>query len=252
MVTGGGSGIGHALAAALAARGARHVVVADLDAGRAEAAAREIGQRASSAALDVADEAAVAALAGRVEADIGPIDFWFSNAGVNPGAGLGLPEAWASAISVNLMAHVHAARHALPPMERRGRGGFVITASAAGLLTDMRSATYTASKHAAVALAEWLAISAGDGVTVSCICPEGVRTAMTRADSAQAVDGSAFMPPGEIADRALDAIARGEFLVLTHPRTAEFEQRRATDRPRWLRGLRAARLRLFAPVPSLT
>ncbi len=251
-MTGGGSGIGRALATGLAMRGVGHVVVADLDGAGAEATARAIGRNASAAVLDVADEAAIAELADRVEREIGALDFWFSNAGVNPGAGLGSLDAWSSAIGVNLMAHVHAARHVLPRMERRSRGAFVITASAAGLLTDMRSATYAASKHAAVALAEWLAISAAFGVTVSCICPEGVRTPMTRADSVQAVDGGAFIPPDAVADQALDAVARGEFMVLTHPRTAEFEQRRATDRPRWLRGLRAARSRLFAPMPSPT
>ena len=246
VVTGGAGGIGQALAEELLARGARHVVMADIDAGRAEAAARAAGARA--ARLDVTDEAAVAHLVQEVEDGTGPIDFWFSNAGVGTDTGLGTPGEWRLALDVNLVAHVHAARHVLPRMEQRGQGHFVITASAAGLLSDTRTAAYTATKHAAVGLAEWLAITVGDGVRIACICPERVRTSMTSGGS-ERVAGTTIDAPAA-AGHALDGIARGEFLVLTHPRTAEFAQRRALDRPRWLRGMRELHRRQRAPAPA--
>jgi short-subunit dehydrogenase len=138
-------------------------------------------------------------------------------------------------------------------MASRGAGHFVITASAAGLLTDLRSAPYAASKHAAVALAEWLAIAhEEDGVAVSCICPEGVKTAMTSSDSRNAADGIAFMEASEAAEAILAGLERGGFLILPHPRVAEFEARRVNDRERWLRGMRRARERLAQAGAHLT
>lgn len=245
VVTGGGSGIGRALVEALAQRHARTIVVVDLHQESAAEVAAIINKSglasAMSVAMDVADDDSVAELVRRIESDSGPIDFWFSNAGVNVGEGLGAMSDWQTAIGVNLMSHVHAARHVLPRMEQRGAGGFVITASAAGLLSDMRNAAYTATKHAAIGFAEWLAITVGDGVRISCACPEGVLTGMTRPDSKSAGPGVSFLQACDVADQMLDAAARGDFLVLTHPRTAEFELRRVQDRPRWIDGMRKAR-----------
>jgi NAD(P)-dependent dehydrogenase (short-subunit alcohol dehydrogenase family) len=247
VVTGGGSGIGRALVAALAERRARAIIVVDRDERTASETADSVNQdglsMATAVAVDVANEDAIASLVRRVEREFGPIDFWFSNAGVNCGVGLGGSSEWETAIDVNLMAHVHAARHVLPGMEQRGAGGFVITASAAGLLSDMRNAPYTVTKHAVVGLAEWLAISVADGVTISCVCPEGVMTGMTRTDSKFAGSGIEFIEAHEVAGRTLDAVERGDFLVLTHPRTAEFELRRIRDRERWIEGMRKARTR---------
>jgi len=136
-------------------------------------------------------------------------------------------------------------------MAGRGRGHFVVTASAAGLLTDFRCAPYAASKHAAVALAEWLSIRhADDGVAISCVCPEGVRTGMTKPDSLKAGVASAFLEPEDVAREILDALKTGRFLVLPHPRVAEYEQRRATDRENWLGRMRAARRKLTQAAPS--
>jgi NAD(P)-dependent dehydrogenase (short-subunit alcohol dehydrogenase family) len=247
VVTGAGSGIGRALVEALAERDARTIIAID----RNGAAAAEIvesvngrfGQRAIARMLDVADENAVAALVQEIEDGVGPIAFWFSNAGINCGSGLGDIVDWRSAIEVNLLAHVHAARHVLPRMECRQAGSFVLTGSAAGLLSDVRNATYTATKHALVGFAEWLAIGVGHGVSISCVCPEGVFTGMTKDDSKSAGPGINFMAAGEVAEHTLGAVSRGEFLVLTHPRTAEYEARRIQDREGWIKSMRKARAR---------
>src|SRR5882724_9667848 len=246
VVTGGGSGIGRALALALGGRGVRHVVVADVGEDAAVDAATAVSQKRTGAAatairLDVTDAAAVAAAVAAIETGIGPIGLWFSNAGVNRGRGLGSPEDWNTTIGVNLLGHVHGAAAVLPLMAGRGEGHFIVTASAAGLLTDPRSAPYSASKHAAVGLSEWLAIDAPEGVGISCVCPEGVRTAMTRADSSRLAKDVAFLEAEDVAHIVLDAVERGDFLVLTHPRTAEYEERRVADRARWLNGMRKAR-----------
>lgn len=246
VVTGGGSGIGRALALALAGRGARHVVVADVDKVAAADSAKTVRQKQTGMAvtaicLDVTDAAVVAAAVASIEAGIGPIGLWFSNAGVSRGRGLGSPADWHTTIGVNLLGHVHGAAAVLPLMAGRGEGHFIVTASAAGLLTDPRSAPYSASKHAAVGLSEWLAIDAPEGVGISCVCPEGVRTAMTRPDSRALAQDIAFLEADEVADTVLDTVERGDFLVLTHPRTAEYEGRRVADRARWLKGMRKAR-----------
>lgn len=247
VVTGGASGIGRALCAALLARDARHVVVADVQADAARRVAVELGgvPRVSAVELDVSDAAAVHRLAARVVQEHGGIDIWCSNAGVNVGPGLGSAEDWHRSIGVNLMGHVHAAEAVVPGMVARGGGWFVVTASAAGLLSDFRTAPYTATKHAAVALAEWLAITRrGDGISVHCICPEGVRTAMTQASSAKAGKGMVFLEADEVARHALERIGAGEFLILPHPRVAEFELRRASDRQRWIESMNKACVRM--------
>lgn len=254
LVTGGASGIGLALSRELLARGARLVVVADLNGDAAQAAAAGLSGsagKAIGAALDVSNANAVHELAQKVQADWGPIDILCSNAGVHVGTGLGELADWQRSLSVNVMGHVHAAQAVIPAMRKRGAGCFVVTASAAGLLSDMRVAPYTATKHAAVALAEWLAItSSGDGVSVHCICPEGVRTAMTKESSANAGKGIVFLEADEVARHTLDRIEAGEFLILPHPRVAEFEVRRATDRQRWIDSMARAASRMQAGGPT--
>lgn len=242
VITGGAGGIGYALAQRLAARGDR-VVLADLHAGRAEEAAARLGSGHLGLALDVTDETAVAAVVERVENEVGPIGFWASNAGVATAPGLGSDAEWQLAFGVHVMAHVHAARTALPRMVARGRGHFLVTASAAGLLTEMDVAAYATTKHGSVAIAEWLAIRYGDsGVGFSCLCPQGVRTAMLAdapADSSTLAAGS-LISPEEVADATLAAIAEGRFLILPHPQVATYAQHRAADPDRWLTGMRRA------------
>src|SRR3954451_18911253 len=180
VVTGGGSGIGAALSRRFIAEGARGVAVADVEAGRAESVAAELGERALAVPTDVSKEDDVVRLVDRVTDAWGPIDLFCSNAGIGVGGGVETGNAeWQRIWEVNLMAHVYAARAVLPGMLARGEGYLLNTASAAGLLTNLGAAPYTVTKHAAVALAEWLAITHGDqGIKVSCLCPQGVRTNM--------------------------------------------------------------------------
>ena len=251
VVTGGAGGIGRALAERFAAEGARAVVVADLD-GR-EAARVAAGLACPSplgAGLDVTDQAAVAGLVDRVEEQLGPVDLWCSNAGVALGLDLGTDGDWERSFAVHVLAHVHLARVLAPRMAARGRGHLLLTASAAGLLANMDSAPYSVTKHGTVALAEWLAIRWGDaGVGVSCLCPQGVRTAMTEGMGAgsSVLAAGALLEPAEVAEAVVHGLADDRFLILPHPEVAEFERRRAADRDRWLAGMRRARAGLSRP-----
>jgi NAD(P)-dependent dehydrogenase (short-subunit alcohol dehydrogenase family) len=168
------------------------------------------------------------------------------------GPGLGADQDWRRSFEVHVMAHVHVARSLLPRMVARGRGHLLVTASAAGLLTDMDAAAYSVTKHGSVALAEWLAIRHGDdGVTVSCLCPQGVRTPMLEREggSPAVLAAGALLDPEDVADAVVAALADGRFLILPHPEVAEFERRRAADRDRWLGGMRRVRARLRAQDP---
>jgi NAD(P)-dependent dehydrogenase (short-subunit alcohol dehydrogenase family) len=254
IVTGGGGGIGGALARRFADAGAR-VVVADLDGARAEAVAAAIEAEWPGQALgvgaDVADPAAIAGLIARAEEAFGPVDVYAANAGVGVGLGLGeTEEEWAVSIDVNLLAHVRAARLLVPGWLERGEGYFVSTASAAGLLTQIGSAPYSVTKHGAVALAEWLSVTYGDrGIRVSCLCPMGVNTAMLNAGidaeddagqlGARAVTtAGAVLEPEDVADAVLAAMDEERFLVLPHAEVLEFFRRKGLDYDRWLRGMR--------------
>lgn len=241
VVTGGAGGIGRALAARLAEEGCR-VAVADLDAGAAEAAAAEI-PGAIGLAADVGERADVRRLVEEVEARLGPIDIYCSNAGIATGGGLGDEEDWERSWRVHGMAHVHAARSVLPGMTERNRGAVVITASAAGLLMMMQAAPYTVTKHASVAIAEWLAVNfGGDGVQFHCLCPQGVRTPMVTSGDASgeaelAASGN-IIEPSVVADEVVEAIRANRFLVLPHPEVHRYEEAKVADRDRWLAGMR--------------
>ncbi|GAA3731557.1 NAD(P)-dependent dehydrogenase (short-subunit alcohol dehydrogenase family) [Spinactinospora alkalitolerans] len=243
VVTGGAGGIGYALAERFLSEGAANVVLADRDADQAKRAADELGERAHGLALDVADEAAVAEAVARIEEAHAPIDLWCSNAGVAAGRGLGDDADWDVSWRVHVLAHVYAARALFPRMAERGRGHLLVTASAAGLLTNLDTAPYSVTKHGAVALAEWLAIRHGDeGIDVSCLCPQGVNTAMTAGDDASAATrlGGDYLEPADVAEAVVAALHDGRFLILPHPEAAAFEQRRAEDRDRWIGGMRRA------------
>ena len=249
LVTGAGSGIGAALVAALVEREAAVVVLADLDAGAATATADALGGSATQlapVALDVADAAALRALVATIESEHGRLDLVCSNAGIGTGGGIDTPVAvWQRAWDVNLMAHVHAADAAVPGMLARGGGAFLHTCSAAGLLTVAGDAPYAVTKHAAVAFAEWLALTYGDqGITVTALCPLGVETGMLAAEDLLAtrfVRGTGrVLPPAVVAVSALDALEAGEMLALPHPEVAAMEQARTSDRRSWLARLRAA------------
>lgn len=244
VVTGGAGGIGQALAGRLATDGAL-VAVVDLDAGAAKATAGQLPGQGPHVGLaaDVGDGQAVASMVEAVESALGPIDIYCSNAGIATGPGLSEDEIWQAAWQVHGMAHVHAARAVLPGMTQRDRGVFVVTASAAGLLMMMQSAAYTVTKHASVAVAEWLAVNyGGSGVQFHCLCPQGVLTPMVTGGEARATSeleaSGNLLQPEVVADHVLDAIRANRFLVLPHPEVHEYEQHKVADRDRWLAGMR--------------
>ncbi len=253
VVTGGASGIGKALAEAFHREGARHVVVADRDEAGAKAVAEAIG--GTGIGLDVADEDAVRDLVQAVTSNIGPIDLFMSNAGYVTFGGLEVPnqeinDMW----DVHVMSHVYAARAVLPSMIERGEGYIMSTASAAGLLTQLGSLAYSLTKHAAVALAEWIAITHGDqGIRVSVHCPQAVKTNIganspTAGRFGEAVgvaSGDGVLTAGQAADVCLEAIREERFWVLPHPEVAEYVRRKATDVDRWLHGMRRFQGRLY-------
>jgi NAD(P)-dependent dehydrogenase (short-subunit alcohol dehydrogenase family) len=238
VVTGGASGIGRAMARRFAAEGASHVVVADLDGNGAAAVAKEIG--GSSRQVNVAHEADIQALIDATERDHGPIALFCSNAGIGIGRGIDEPDAvWQKIWEVNLMSHVYAARNLIPRMVARGGGYLLNTASAAGLLSQIGSVTYAVTKHAAVALAEWLSITHGhEGITVSVLCPQAVRTAMTAGNEAGVASVDGMLEPEQVADAVIETLASERFLVLPHPEVADYMKRKTADYDRWLAGMR--------------
>lgn len=256
VVTGGGSGIGAALAERIAAGGAAVVVVADLHAEHAAEVAAHVattaaGAQVHPAAVDVADEAAVVALIEQVQREHGTIDLFCANAGIGSAMGLDAPdEVWRRVMDVNVMAHLYAARALVPTWCERGRGHLLVTASAAGLLTNLGDAPYSVSKHAAVALAEWISITYGHrGVGVSCLCPQGVRTPLLFGDgdgalATEVVKSQRILEPEQVAEVAVAALARDQFLILPHEEVATYEQARAGDRERWLGSMRRLQARI--------
>jgi len=247
VVTGAGNGIGRALAARFARAGAR-VVVNDLDAGAATATAQVIG--AVAAPGDAASEAGVAALIATARDRLGAIDVFCANAGVMTGAGPETPEpVWARAWEINVMAHVRAARALLPAWLARGEGRFVVTASAAGLLTMLGSAPYAVTKHAALAHAEWLAATYGHrGLAVHCLCPQGVRTRLMDEAGAAAdlLLRREAIEPDAVADALWEGIAADRFLILPHGAVRDYAVERASDTDGWLAAMNRLQRRLEA------
>jgi NAD(P)-dependent dehydrogenase (short-subunit alcohol dehydrogenase family) len=250
VVTGGANGIGRALCRRFAAEGARGVVVADLDAQGTAAVAKEIGGLAVP--TNVGIEAEVNRLTERATQSFGPIDLFCCNAGIAVDGGIEAPDTdWQRIWGVNVMAHVYAARAVVPGMLERGQGYFLMTASAAGLLTQIGSAPYSVTKHAAVAFAEWLSIRYGDaGIGVSCLCPLGVHTNMLRnvegGIGAHLLEGA--LEPEAVADAVIAGLVAKQFLILPHPVVADYFRRKADDYDRWLRGMRRLQAKLGTGV----
>jgi NAD(P)-dependent dehydrogenase (short-subunit alcohol dehydrogenase family) len=249
VVTGAASGIGRALASRFTSEGAEAVIVADVDAEGATTTAGEIN--ATAIPCDVSDERDVARLIEQVEAEHGRIDVFCSNAGVAVGGGPEAPDRdWQRIWEVNVMAHVYVARHVLPGMIARREGYILGTVSAAGLLNHVFAAPYGVTKAAALSFFEWLAIAHGDeGIRVSCLCPQGVKTAMLAAEREQL--GTSFLMEGALEPEAVaEAVVKGmadeRFLILPHPEVAEYFRRKAGDYDRWLRGMRRLRANLLS------
>ncbi len=250
VVTGGANGIGRALCERFARESPRGIVVADLDYVRARRVAEEIGGLA--VACDVAEEEQIVRLVGETTSKYGPIDLFCANAGIVIPGGPELPdEQWRQMFDVNVMAHVYSARAVIPGMLERGSGYLLHTASAAGLLTAIGSAAYATTKHAAVAFAEWLAVTYGDqGLKVSCLCPLGVWTDMIAGDAptCKLLQEDAVQP-AMLADMVVGALETEEFLILPHPEVREFFQRKASDYDRWLSGMRRLQAGLVGGKP---
>jgi NAD(P)-dependent dehydrogenase (short-subunit alcohol dehydrogenase family) len=244
VITGAGSGIGAALATRFAQEVPRGLVLADVNFEAVEAVAAEAGGVAVRA--DVGREADIAALVQRAREAAGPVDVFFSNAGISgpPGGPEAPDEEWERAWRVNTMAHVWAARAVLPEMIERGDGYLLSTASAAGLLTQVGAQVYSVTKHAAVAVAEWLAITYGDaGIKVSCLCPLGVRTPMLEGALEDAVSGAALLrdellEPSEVAEAVVAGIREERFLITPHEPLASYVAFKGSDNERWLAGMR--------------
>lgn len=237
IVTGGASGIGRSIAQRFAADGARAVVVADLNLERAQAVAAEINGLAVR--CDVSQEADIQALVATTRERFGRVDAYISNAGIlGRMGGLDLEDPlWEAMWHIHGMAHVWAARAVVPEMVARGEGFFLVTASAAGLLTIVESAPYAVTKHAAVAFAEWLRIAYGrKGVQVACLCPQSVRTDMVTGDGGSAShDG--ILAPEVVAQEVVTTMDNGKFLVLPHPEVAQYFRNKGQDYERWLGGM---------------
>jgi NAD(P)-dependent dehydrogenase (short-subunit alcohol dehydrogenase family) len=253
VVNGAATGIGRGLCRRFKQEGARAVVVADVDAEGAAAVAQEVGGLAVT--TDVGIEAGVTRLVEAANAKYGAIDLFCSNAGIMvPGGADASTADWQRIWDINVMAHVFAARAVLPGMLARGQGYLLQTASAAGLLSQIGSAPYAVTKHAAVGFAEWLSITYGDqGIGVSCLCPQGVRTNMLLGERG---DRQSFLSAGSVSvEEVADAVVRGieaeTFLILPHPEVLEYFRRKGSDYDRWLKGMRRLNAKVLAQFGGL-
>jgi len=254
VITGGASGIGRALAYRFADDGAEGIVVADLDQEGATDVATDL-DNAIAVGCDVADPRHADVLISAAEQSFGPVDLFCANAGVAVGVNLAAPADWDLAFGVNVRAHIAAAERLLPGWLERGSGYFLTTASAAGIASQIGSAPYAVTKHAAVAFAEWLSITYGArGVGVSCLCPMGVNTPLLT-DGLGGEDSLGFrvvtaashvLEPDQVADAVVDGLAAERFLILPHSEVLEFFQRKAADYDRWLAGMRRLQARVEA------
>jgi NAD(P)-dependent dehydrogenase (short-subunit alcohol dehydrogenase family) len=242
VVTGGGDGIGRAMCERFHREGAKAIIVADLNGEKAETVAGAVGGKAY--ACDVANERDIIRIVEETEKNIGPIDLFCSNAGLvdrnaSPDdVGSATNESWMRSWNVHVMSHVYAARALLPRMIARGGGYFLNTSSAAGLLSQIGSAVYATTKHAAVAFAEILAITHRDqGIRVSVLCPQGVDTPLLRSGTRgpQHLDG--VLTPEECVDSVIKGLEAESFLILPHPQVATYVRNKGENYERWLGGM---------------
>ncbi len=248
VVTGGASGIGEALCHRFAREGAKGVVVADINEPKAKTVAADI--RGAALRCDVRKEDDVIRLVRFTEDTFGPVDLFCSNAGITEAGGVECPnESWQRIWEINVFSHVLIGRAIIPGMIARGGGAIMITASAAGLLSQIGSAPYSVTKHAAVGLAESLSITYGDqGIKVFALCPQAVRSEMTRqGGGVAAVDG--LMEPDQLADAVIEGLGKEEFLILPHPEVKLYMQRKTADYDRWLKGMRRLQARFLEGGP---
>lgn len=246
IVTGGGSGIGAAMARRFALEQPRGLVVADIDLEAAGEVADEVGGVAVGA--DVSASEANRDLIESTEDRFGPVDLFCANAGIGMvGDEQSDPSTWDRMWGINVMSHVHAARYLVPAWLARGEGYFLATASAAGLLTNLKAAQYSVTKHAAVAFAEWLAITYGDaGIRVSALCPQFVNTPLLEGSEAfKALGADHTLEPVDVAEAVVSGLNEESFLILPHPEVEMYFQNKANDYERWLGGMRKLQRTVF-------
>ncbi|HEX2153666.1 MAG TPA: SDR family oxidoreductase [Acidimicrobiia bacterium] len=246
VVTGAARGIGEAMARRFVAEEPAGIVVSDVDGDELEQVADSIG--ALAVVADVAREYDTVALVDKAEDRFGPVDLFCANAGIGISGDEQTPdEEWQRLWEINVMSHVHAARRLIPEWRARGSGYFLATVSAAGLLTNLKAAQYSVTKHAALAFAEWLAVTYGDeGIEVSALCPQGVRTRLLEAaDEFRTLLEPVALDPSEVAEAVVEGLAAERFLILPHPEVEGYFQNKAGDYDRWLGGMRKLQRNLF-------
>lgn len=246
VVTGAARGIGEAMARRFAAEQPAGVVVSDIDAEALDAVAAGIGALAFPA--DIGVETDTIALIDAAEDRFGPVDLFCANAGIGIAGDEQTPDAeWDRLWQVNVMSHVHAARRLVPEWRARGAGYFLATVSAAGLLTNLKAAQYSVTKHGALAFAEWLSVTYGDdGIRVSALCPQGVRTRLLdAAEEFRILLEPVAVEPSEVAEAVVEGLAAEKFLILPHPAVEKYFQNKANDYDRWLAGMRKLQRNVF-------
>lgn len=252
VITGGGSGIGRALAVRFHAEGAKKIVAVDINLSNAEDTAQLVDGVAMMA--DVAIEADIQRVIEDTESTLGPIDLFCSNAGVGIGENIDSPnEEWQTIWDINVMSHVYAARHLVPRMVSRGGGYFLNTSSAAGLLNQIGGAAYGVTKHAAVGFGEWLAIHhKHQGIKVSMLCPQAVRTPMTAIDNdaVAAAANNGMIEPEELADTVVEELRKESFLILPHPVVLDYMRNKTTDYDRWIGGMSRLMQKITGLLPK--
>lgn len=244
LVTGGANGIGKALCERFYQEGAAKIYVADIEFENAQKVAEAINGKAFR--LDVANEENCRQVVTEILDEAGRIDFIASNAGIGGAEGsLEVSnENWRDIYEINVLSHVFLARAAFPAMIENGGGAFLITASAAGLLTHPTAVPYVVTKHAAVALAESFAIEfGGKGIYVACLCPQGVRTRLIECggDNPNAFLLHESISAEECADAVVKGLAKEKFLILPHKEVADYIVKKAENRDRWLHSIRKIR-----------
>lgn len=246
VVTGAARGIGEAMARRFAREQPRGLVVSDIDAESLDAVAAEIGALAVPADISVEED--TIAVIDSAEARFGAVDLFCANAGIGIAGDEQTDDSeWDRLWRINLMSHVHAARRLIPEWRARGEGYFLATVSAAGLLTNLKAAQYSVTKHAALAFAEWLSVTYGDqGIRVSALCPQGVKTRLLdAADEFRALLEPVALEPDEVAEAVVEGLADESFLILPHPEVAKYFQNKANDYDRWLGGMRKLQRSVF-------
>ncbi|MGH8912367.1 MAG: SDR family oxidoreductase [Acidimicrobiia bacterium] len=246
VVTGAARGIGEAMARRFAREKPKGLVLSDIDVEALDAVAADIG--AVAVAADIGVETDTVAVIDSAEDRFGPVDLFCANAGVGIAGDEQTPDdEWDRLWQINVMSHVHAARRLIPEWRARGEGYFLATVSAAGLLTNLKAAQYSVTKHGALAFAEWLSVTYGDdGVRVSALCPQGVRTRLLdAAEEFRTLLEPVALEPDEVAQAVVDGLATEDFLILPHPEVAKYFQNKANDYDRWLGGMRKLQRSVF-------